>query len=326
MKAALQKRARAQSGNLAEPVGAVRRFNRFYTRRIGVLDEGHLHSEFSLAEVRVLFELAHRASPTATDLVGELDLDPGYLSRMLGRFESRQLVKRVASPRDGRLNHLELTPKGRKIAGGLDRRARTAIEALLEPLTEADRGRLLGAMGVVESLLTDSRARTDPGFVLRGPRPGDLGWVVQAHGAIYAKEYGWNAEFEGLVAGIVAHFAAHYDPARDRCWIAERDGVNIGSIFLVRHPERTGVAKLRLLLVDPTARGLGVGRRLVEECVRFARQAGYRTITLWTQSILASARRIYEAAGFRLVDEAPHRSFGAALVGQNWELALEPRA
>ncbi len=312
----------AQANDRSECVAGVRRFNRFYTRLIGALEEGHLHTGFSLAEIRVLYELAHRASPTATDLAGELNLDNGYLSRMLSRFQRDRLVTRVASRSDARQSHLQLTPKGRNAFRGLDRRAREAVEQLLESVSHRDCGRLLGAMNVIEGLLVRDTPRTERGFVLRAPRPGDLGWIVERHGAIYAQEYGWNAEFEGLVAEIVAHYVAQFDPARDQCWIAERDGENLGSIFLVKHPERPGVAKLRLLLVEPSARGSGIGRRLVEECVRFGRHAGYQTITLWTQSILTSARHIYEEAGFRLVDETPHRSFGAELVGQNWELAL----
>lgn len=308
-----------------QAVSAVRRFNRFYTRRIGVLDEGHLHSEYSLAEVRVLFELAHRDSPTAGQLASELGLDPGYLSRMLSRFERSRLVARVASRRDARQSHLRLTSRGRTLFRGLDARAREAVQTLLDPLGETGRSRLVEAMGVIESLLGGAPSKSDHAVVLRAPRPGDFGWVIGRHGAIYAQEYGWTAEFEGLVAEIVAHFVAHFDPACENCWIAERAGKNVGSIFLVKNPEGPGVAKLRLLLVEPTARCSGIGKRLVDECIRFAREAGYHTLTLWTQSILSSARRIYQAAGFRLVDETPHRSFGADLVGQNWELALVER-
>lgn len=316
---------RADAATKVDPILAVRRFNRFYTHRIGALDEGHLHTEFSLAEVRVLYELAHRASPTATELAGDLELDPGYLSRMLSRMERRGLLARVASSRDGRRSHLKLTAKGLSTFRKLDGRARNSVKELLEPLPDREVRRLLSSMNVVESLLREPPSSADRTFLLRSPRPGDLGWVVQRHGAIYAQEYGWSAEFEGLVAEVVAHFMAHYDPAREQCWIAECEGENIGSIFLVKHRERPGVARLRLLLVEPRARGAKVGRRLVEECVRFAQQAGYQTITLWTQSVLTSARRIYQAAGFRLVDETPHRSFGADLVGQNWELGLPAR-
>jgi DNA-binding MarR family transcriptional regulator/GNAT superfamily N-acetyltransferase len=315
--------ARTRKASVASPaVAAVRRFNRFYTRRIGVLDEGHLHSEFSLAEVRVLYELAHRNGPTAAELAADLGLDRGYLSRLLARLVRLRLLTRMPSPRDGRQYPLRLTPKGRAKFIELDARARSAIDELIAPLDEADRNRLVGSMEAVESLLTETPARSDRSYVLRPPRPGDLGWVVQSHGALYAREYGWSGEFEGLVAGIVADFSAHFDPAREQCWIAECDGRNVGSIFLVRHRERSGVAQLRLLLVDPSTRGAGIGRRLVEECIRFARQAGYHTITLWTQSALQSARRIYEAAGFRLVKEEKHRRFGPELVGQTWELAL----
>ena len=326
MRAASTGAITAQCSGQSECVAGVRRFNRFYTRLIGALDAGHLYSEYSLAEIRVLYELAHRASPTATDLTGELGLDAGYLSRMLSRFERGRLVTRVASRRDARQSHLQLTAKGRNVFRGLDRRAREAVELLVKPLAHSDCGRLLGAMSVIERLLAKDTPRSELGFVLRAPRPGDLGWVVERHGAIYAQEYGWNVDFEGMVAGIVAHYVEHFEPASEQCWIAERDGQNVGSIFLVKHPERSGVAKLRLLLVEPSARGCGIGLRLVEECVRFARHAGYHTITLWTQSILASARRIYESTGFRLVDEAPHRSFGAELVGQNWELEIRREA
>jgi DNA-binding MarR family transcriptional regulator/GNAT superfamily N-acetyltransferase len=318
-----QRVLRARNGErVSTDVAAVRRFNRFYTRRIGVLDEGHLHSEFSLAEVRVLYELAHRDAPTAAELATDLGLDRGYLSRMLARFARLRLLTRLPSPRDGRQYPLQLTPKGRAMCAELDARARSAIDELIAPLGEADRVRLVGSMETMESLLDGVPARSDRSYVLHPPRPGDLGWVVQSHGALYAREFGWTGEFEGLVAGIVADFSANCDPAREQCWIAEHDGRNAGSVFLMRHRERTGVAQLRLLLVEPSARGAGIGRRLVEECIRFARQAGYHTLTLWTQSALESARRIYEAAGFRLIEEEKHRRFGPELVGQTWELAL----
>jgi DNA-binding MarR family transcriptional regulator/GNAT superfamily N-acetyltransferase len=300
----------------------MRRFNRFYTRRIGVLDQGHLHSEFSLAEVRVLYELAHRDALTAAELAGDLGLDRGYLSRMLARFAKLRLLTRLPSPRDGRQFPLRLTPRGHATCAELDARAQSAIDELIAPLGESDRQRLVGSMETIESLLAGAPARSDRAVVLRAPRPGDLGWVVERHGALYAGEHGWTGEFEGLVAGIVADFSANLDPAREQCWIAECDGRNVGSIFLMRHRERSDIAQLRLLLVEPSARGAGIGQRLVEECVRFARQAGYHTITLWTQSALVSARRIYEAAGFRLIKEERHRRFGPELVGQTWELEL----
>lgn len=312
-----------------ERVAAVRRFNRFYTRRIGVLDEGHLRSPYSLGEVRVLYELAFwhgvdGVEPTATELARELALDPGYLSRMLRGFEQRGLLARSPSPTDGRQSNLRLTAAGQAAFAELDTRARDDVATTLSALGDADQQRLLEAMRTVEALLGrplagDARSRSS---LLRPPHAGDFGWVVARHGALYAAEYGWDDSFEALVARIVADFVEKQDPRRERCWIAECDGVNVGSIFLVKHPERPGVARLRLLLVEPSARGLGIGRRLVDECTRFARQAGYHTVTLWTNSVLTSARRIYEAAGYSLVHEAPHHSFGHDLVGQTWELTL----
>ncbi|MFL5578568.1 MAG: GNAT family N-acetyltransferase [Gemmatimonadaceae bacterium] len=318
-----------------ERVAAVRRFNRFYTRQIGVLDEGHLQSPYSLGEVRVLYELAHwaaagRGAPAAADVARELGLDAGYLSRLLRDFERRDFVERTPSPDDGRQSHLRLTAAGQAAFADLDARAHDDVAALLGALSDGEQRRLLGAMATVEAVL----ARTPgsdaalggghggPPYLLRPPHAGDLGWVVARHGALYAAEYAWDERFEALVARIVADFVEHHEPKRERCWIAERDGENVGSVFLVRHRERPGVAKLRLLLVDPSARGLGIGGRLVDECTRFARHAGYHTITLWTNSVLTSARRIYEAAGYRLVEEAPHHSFGHDLVGQTWELTL----
>lgn len=320
---------------LDERVAAVRRFNRFYTRQIGVLDEAHLRSPFSLGEVRVLYELAHwaaarRAEPTATDIGRELGLDAGYLSRLLRDFEGRELVERTPSTSDGRQSHLRLTAAGQAAFAELDTRARDDVAALLGALPDAEQQRLLGAMRTVEAVLArtpagDAAASDRPGgppYLLRPPHAGDLGWVVARHGALYAAEYAWDERFEALVARIVADFVEHHEPRRERCWIAERGGQNVGSIFLVRHPERPGVAKLRLLLVEPSARGLGIGGRLVDECTRFARHAGYHTIALWTNSVLTSARRLYEAAGYQLVEEAPHRSFGHDLVGETWELRL----
>ncbi|HUF34460.1 MAG TPA: helix-turn-helix domain-containing GNAT family N-acetyltransferase [Gemmatimonadales bacterium] len=304
---------------LGPQIRQVRSFNRFYTRRIGVLEEGLLHSPFSLAEARVLFELAHRERPEAAALARDLGLDPGYLSRILRGFRRRHLVIARAVAGDGRRRHLELTPRGVAAFGRLDRRARLQVAALLRRLGSAERDRLLGAMRTIEMLLAD---KPDPeaAVVLRPPRPGDLGWVVHRHGAVYAAEYGWDERFEALVAEVVAEFVQRFDPSRDRCWIAERHGEIVGSVFLVRQTDE--VAKLRLLLVEPSARGLGLGSRLVAECVAFARGAGYRTITLWTNDVLHAARRIYQAAGFRLVRREPHRQFGRGLVGETWELEL----
>lgn len=304
---------------LAQRIEAVRRFNRFYTKEIGVLHEGLLQSPFSLAEARVLYELAHRESPTAVELARELGLDAGYLSRILRGFERRGLLAKTRSATDGRQSLLALTRRGRAAFAPLDAGSRAEIGAMLARLSAADQARLVDTMGAVERLLGGAPEPKAP-YLLRDHRAGDFGWVVQRHGALYSEEYGFDATFEALVAEIVAKFIRELDSKRERCWIAERDGANVGSVFLVEK-SRT-VAKLRLLLVEPSARGLGIGARLVEECLRFARQAGYRKITLWTNSVLHAARHLYETAGFQLVDEAPHRSFGQDLVGETWELKL----
>ena len=300
-------------------VAAVRRFNRFYTKQIGLLHEGYLESPFSLSEVRVLYELAHREKPTAAELGRELGLDAGYLSRILRGFERRHLVERTASKADGRQSHLALTERGRAAFAPLQARSHSDIGAMLGKLSGADQKRVLEAMHTIEGLL-GARPEGTAAYVLRPHQPGDMGWVVHRHGALYAQEHGWDEQFEALVASIVAKFIQRYDPKRERAWIAEKDGEIVGSVFLVR--QSATVAKLRLLLVEPRARGLGIGARLVGECVRFARQAGYRKITLWTNSVLRAARRIYESAGFRLVHRERHRSFGHDLVGETWELPL----
>ena len=302
-------------------VGAVRRFNRFYTRKIGVLREGAYRSPFSLAQVRVLYELAHRDRPTATELGRDLGLDAGYLSRILRGFERRGLVVKTRSPADGRRSHLALTAHGKRAFAPLDARSHDEVAGMLAGLSGTDQGRVVGAMHTIQALLGDRDTRPPPNpYVLRGPQPGDLGWVVHRHGALYAREYGYDEAFEGLVAEIVARFVRHYDARRERCWIAERDGDLVGCVFLVKK-SRT-VAQLRLLLVEPAARGGGLGTRLVGECVRFARQAGYRKVVLWTQSELGAARRVYEAAGFRVTRTERHHSFGKALVAEIWELDL----
>jgi len=300
-------------------VGEVRRFNRFWTRQIGVLREGYLESPFSLTEVRVLYELAHREETTAGELGEELGLDAGYLSRILSGFQKHGLIRKRPSEADGRRRLLRLTERGRGAFAPLEARSRSEIGAMLGGISIAGQERLVEAMRAIERLLS---FRPDPviPYLLRPPQPGDMGWVVHRHGVLYAREYGWDERFEALVAGIVAKFIQQYDPRVERCWIAERDGEVVGCVFLVRESEE--VAKLRLLLVEPEARGLGIGSRLVEECIRFARQAGYLKITLWTNDVLNSARRIYEAMGFQLVHEKPHRSFGHDLVGQTWELML----
>jgi DNA-binding MarR family transcriptional regulator/GNAT superfamily N-acetyltransferase len=275
------------------PVQTVRRFNRFYTKQIGVLNDGLLQSPFSLAEVRVLYEVAHRERPTAVQLANELALDDGYLSRILRTFRKRGLIARTPAETDRRQRLLALTPRGRSVFASLNARSDNQVATMLRELSPGDQDRLVDAMRTIESLLLrDGSAPADRApYLLRQHRPGDMGWVVYRHGVLYSQEYGWDERFEALVAGIVAQFIEQFDPKRERCWIAEKDGDNVGSVFLVKHT--TAVAKLRLLLVEPTARGLGIGQRLVDECVRFARQAGYRKITLWTNSVLHAARRIY---------------------------------
>ncbi len=300
-------------------VGDIRHFNRFWTRQIGVLREGYLESPFSLTEVRVLYELAHREVTTAGELGKELGLDAGYLSRILRGFEKHGLIHKRPSEADGRRRLLRLTERGREAFAPLDARSRSEIGAMLGGISRAKQERLVGAMRTIEGLLGVRPEPVVP-YLLRPHRPGDMGWVVHRHGVLYAREYGWDERFEALVAQIVADFVNNYDPARERCWIAEMGGEIAGCVFLVRASE--SVAKLRLLLVEPEARDLGLGTRLVEECIRFARQSGYTTLTLWTNSVLDAARHIYEKHGFELVEEEEHHSFGRDLVGQNWELAL----
>jgi len=294
----------------------VRRFNRFYTREIGVLQEHWLESAFSLTELRVLYELAHRKQLTASDLARELRLDAGYLSRIVARFERRGLLKKTRSESDGRAAQLALTAKGRSAFAPLDRSSQRQVVEMLERLSPVEQQQLTQAMSEVESLLTGG----ERAYLLRDPQPGDMGIVVSRHGALYAEEYGWDETFEAFVAEIVAAYVRNFDRARERCWIVERQGKVAGSVFVVRHDDET--AKLRLLYVEPSARGLGIGRRLVEECVRFAKRSGYRKLELWTNDILIAARRIYETTGFALVAERAHRSFGKDLVGQTWEQIL----
>jgi|AraplaMF_Col_mMF_1032025.scaffolds.fasta_scaffold00019_129 DNA-binding MarR family transcriptional regulator/GNAT superfamily N-acetyltransferase len=305
---------------LERDVAAMRRFNRFYTQKIGVLSEGLLNSPFTLTEARLLYELAHRDNPTATELGRDLGLDAGYLSRILAGFEKKKLLKRTPSETDGRRYHLALTEKGRKAFATLDEGSRAEIADLLQPMSSAARDRLAKAMAAIEAVLGPAATDAAP-YTLRDPRPGDLGWVIHKQGRLYAEEYGWDASFEALVAEIVAGFAKNFDPKHERCWIAERDGEAVGSIFLVRESEK--VAKLRLLYVDAAARGLGLGKRLVEECVAQARAFGYEKMTLWTNDILHAARHIYVDQGFKLAKEERHRSFGKDLVGQYWELDLK---
>jgi DNA-binding MarR family transcriptional regulator/N-acetylglutamate synthase-like GNAT family acetyltransferase len=301
----------------AQHIAAVRRFNRFYTQRIGVLREGWGKSPFSLTEARVLYELLHRDQPTATEIGNELGLDAGYLSRILRGFAARGLIAKTRSRADGRQIHLTVTPRGRKAFAPLEAHSDTEVGKMLDPLAPPEQVRLVAAMQTVEQLLAGERT---PAYLLRPHRPGDMGWIVSRHGAIYAEEYGWDQRLEALVAEVVAAFLRNFDPARERCWIAERDGENLGSVMLVKETAR--VARLRMLLVEPQARGLGIGARLVEECIRFARQAGYRKITLWTHSVLTAARHVYQRAGFQLVDRRAHDEFGKRLMGETWDLRL----
>jgi len=301
-------------------IAAVRAFNRAYTKKLGVLDQHLLKSPYSLSEARVMYELAHRDEMTATEIGGELGLDPGYLSRIVQGFEDDGLISREALASDRRHFRLALTTKGRQAFARLDRSSHDEVAAMLSELTVADRKRLTEAMETIERLLGLSGAVPSRPAILRDPRPGDMGYVVQSHGALYAGEYGFDATFEALVAEIVAKFITSFDAARERCWIADIDGDAVGSVFLVRHSD--DVAKLRLLLVDPAGRGQGIGQRLVAECISFARACGYRKITLWTQSILLAARKIYQDAGFKLVASEPHRSFGQDLIGETWEREL----
>jgi len=305
--------------DFAPRVESVRRFNRFYTKQIGVLSEHVLKTQFSLAEARVIYELAQREKATATEMGAELGLDAGYLSRLLAVFKKRGLISRKPSETDGRQSLIRLTEKGRKAFAELNAHSHNEIEALLGRLSPADRDRLIDAMRIIEELLGAQPEQKVP-YIIRPHRPGDMGWVIHRHGVIYNEEYGWDEEFEALVAEIAAKFIRNYDPKRERCWIAERGGEVAGCVFLVKKSET--VAQLRLLLVEPSARGMGIGKRLVGECALFARQKGYKKITLWTNSLLDAARHIYEEAGFRLVKEEPHHSFGHGLVGQNWELKL----
>ncbi len=307
-----------------DAVAAVRRFNRFYTRQIGVLRKTYLDSPYSLGEMRVLYELSQRDQLTATDVARALDLDAGYLSRLLRNFEKRGLISRTTSTKDGRQSHLALTARGRKLFAPMEERSQRQAGAMLDMLEDKQQVRVVAAMTTIETLL--ARAPADKSdailrYVLRDPRIGDFGWIVSRHAELYAKEYGWNEPFEGLCAQIVADFVNNFDPGRERCWIAEIDGENVGCVMLVKD-ERPGVARLRLLLVDPKGRGLGLGTRLVDECVRFARAAGYRKITLWTHSILSAARHVYQKAGFTLTSSEPRHSWGQNVVADFWDLEL----
>jgi DNA-binding MarR family transcriptional regulator/GNAT superfamily N-acetyltransferase len=299
-------------------VAAIRAFNRFYTRKIGVVDEV-ASSPFSLAEARVLYELAHCEQPTATDIRKELGLDAGYMSRILHDFERRRLVRRQQSETDERQKFLSLTVRGRRAFAPLDERSNRDVATMLEELSLTERKQLVDAVQTVRRLLGDNAEPRTP-YLLRQHQPGDMGWIVHRQAILYAEEYGWDGTYEALAAEIVAQFIKNYDPKRERCWIAEKDGARVGAVFVAKASDK--IAKLRLLHVEPEARGLGIGKRLVEECVRFAQQAGYSKLTLWTQSILHAARHLYKQAGFQVVRDEQHHSFGKDLTAETWELEL----
>jgi DNA-binding MarR family transcriptional regulator/GNAT superfamily N-acetyltransferase len=313
----------AGSGGGEDDIEEIRRFNRFFTRRLGILERNYLKTPFSVTEARIIYELAHRKSTNIRTLRTELGLDPGYMSRLVTSLGRRGLIQKLDSEKDGREVLVSLTARGRKEFESLNSRSRESITTLLKPLTASDREQIVRAMKRIEGLW-ENRAAPSKTFVLRAPSPGEFGWVVSAHGKLYTQEYGWDERFEALVAEIVAKFVTHLNPDYERCWIAEYEGEPAGSVFCVR--KSATAAQLRLLLVVPAARGAGVGSSLVSECIGFARAKGYRKVVLWTNDVLADARRIYERAGFRLVREEPHNSFGKNLVGQYWELPLVTRA
>ena len=313
----------AKPGDNAEArIAAVRRFNRYYTRQIGVLRKRFLDSPYSLGEARVLHEIANKKTPTASEIARSLDLDPGYLSRVLRNFERQGLIRKRTSPQDGRQSHVALTPRGKKSYMPLDARSQRETAAMLGKLATPDQTRLIAAMGTIETLLDPpsqqpSRQRN---YILRAPRPGDFGWIVKRNAELYAQDYGWREPFEGVCAQIVADFVNKYDEGRERGWIADIEGENVGAVMLAN--DGNGVARLRLLLVEPKARGLGIGARLVDEAVRFAGAAGYGKITLWTHSVLSAARHIYQKAGFELMRSEEHRSWGQPVVSEHWDLKL----
>lgn len=318
---------RAHPAVAPDRIEAVRAFTRLYTRRLGVLDEGLLQTKFSLTEARLLWEFAHCEHTTASALARELDLDPGYLSRLLRGLREQGLIRSERSTEDARHVHLAITAAGRKAFAPLDARSREEVGALLAPLDDTQQQRLLQAMTTIAQLI-DGPGRPRA-VLLRPHRPGDMGWVVARHGALYAQEYGWDMRFEALVARIAADFVDRFEAQREACWIAERDGGNVGCVFLVQARDEAtqavlpDTAQLRLLLVEPTARGLGLGERLVAECERFAREKGYRRIVLWTNSVLTAARHIYRKAGYTLTGTETHHSFGQELVGETWALELK---
>jgi DNA-binding MarR family transcriptional regulator/GNAT superfamily N-acetyltransferase len=300
-------------------IAAIRRFNRFYTRQVGALDEHHLNTDFSLGEARILYEIAHQPRPTAKHIAEALFLDKGYLSRVLAVFGRKGLLKKVRSSDDARESILKLTAKGRTLFSRLNEKASKEVLTMLETVPPAGQPQLIEAMATIERLL-GSPDGAAPSFTIREHRPGDMGWIIQRHAEIYTDEYGWNSNFETLVAEIGAKFLRDLQPDRERCWIAERNGVNVGCVLMVERSK--SVAQLRLLLVEPSARGLGIGNSLVNECIAFARSAGYRRMMLWTNDVLHSARKIYQAAGFDLIEEEVHDTFGPTLTSQTWEMKL----
>jgi DNA-binding MarR family transcriptional regulator/GNAT superfamily N-acetyltransferase len=304
-------------------VSAIRQFNRFYTRQLGLLDAHHLQSPLSLGEARVLYEIATGSSPLASDIATTLGLDRGYLSRIVASFVRRGLVGRKKSDSDGRQSPLHLTAKGAKLFAGLQRNANSQVASLLSMLQPDGQDQLITSMQVIQRTLENSPG-SEPKITLRAHRPGDIGWVIERHGVIYTGEYDWDERFEALVAGIASKFLAHNDPKRERCWIAEMDGARVGCVFLVERSKT--IAQLRLLLVEPSARGHGIGQRLVAECIAFAKKAGYSRMRLWTNDVLISARKIYQAAGFRLIEEEHHSSWGKPLTSQTWEMHLSQPA
>lgn len=305
-------------------IAAVRQFNRFYTRQIGVLRKTYLDSPYSLGEMRVLYELAHGERFTASDIARALDLDAGYLSRLLRNFEKRGLISRKTSTKDARQSHLALTIRGRKLFAPMEERSQHDAGAMLDKLKPSQQAQIVAAMTSIETLLTDGQtviSDAKPRYTLRDPRAGDFGWVISRHAELYFQEYGWGDPFEGLCAQIVADFVNNFDAKRERCWIAELNGENVGCVMLVKD-DQPRAARVRLLLVDPKARGLGLGARLVDECVRFARAVGYTKITLWTHSVLTAARHVYEKAGFTLSSSEPRHSWGKDVVAEFWDLDL----
>lgn len=304
---------------LAAHAQHVRHFTRFYTRTFEVLDERLLDGPFTLIEARVVFEIANHNQTTAVLIAHQLGLDASYLSRTLKSLEKRGFVARTVSSKDARQSVLSLTTQGREAFASINQSSQKQVVEMLEKISPIEQARLIRAMSEIERILGDSKPHTEP-YLLRTHQPGDIGWVIQTHGLLYAEEYGWDESFEALVAEVAAKFIRNFDPKYERCWIAEHHGQRVGSAFIVRENEDT--ARLRLLIVDPSARGLGIGQRLVAECIRFARQKRYKTLTLWTNDNLVAARHIYQSVGFELVDEEPHHSFGHDLVGQNWDLKL----